>query len=144
MVCSLSTVPEPFGLEALKIHLGATNVCILPGKVCQCQGKGLKRKRTGFLHTMSVNPASLQLRWESSSHWPSIAPVKWGEEWGCEKMESNRRFGPELLSFELIYWLQAHVFKAALYLCYPQHRLPSSNDWHEIQTNFNPLQVAIT
>lgn len=61
-----------------------------------------------------------------------------------EKMGSKRRFGPELLSIELIDWLQACVLTAALYLCYPQHRLPSSDDWHEIQTNFNPLEVAIT
>ena len=56
-------------------------------------------------------------------------------------MGSERRFGPELLSVELIDWLQACVLLADLYLSYPQHRLPSSN---EIQTNFSPLDVAIT
>lgn len=31
--CSLSSVSEPFGSSALKIHLGATNVCLLPSFV---------------------------------------------------------------------------------------------------------------
>lgn len=109
----------------------------MPGKNAQ------EKENTGLLHTMSVSPANLQLWWESSGHWPRTAPVKWEKEWGCETMGSKRRFGPELLSVELIDLLQAHALMAALYLCYPQHRLPSSNDWHEIQTNFSPLQVAI-
>lgn len=110
----------------------------MPGKRAQ------EKENSEFLHTMSVRPASLQLWWESSGHWASTAPVKWGKEWGCGKMGNKRSFGPELLCVELIDWLQAHVLMAALYLCHPQHRLPSSNDWHEIQTNFNPLQVAMT
>lgn len=110
----------------------------VPGKRAQGKANG------GFLPKMGVSPASLQLWWETSGRWPDAADVSRGEEGGCGMMGSERRFGPELLSVELIGWLQAPALLTALYLSYPQHRLPSSNDCHEIQTNFNPLEAAIT
>lgn len=70
----------------------------VPGK------RAREKESSGFLHMMSVSPASLQLWWESSGHWPSTAPVKWGEEWG-------KRWGVRgdlAQSFCLLNWLTGY------------------------------------
>lgn len=90
--------------------------------------RGQEKENSGFLPIVGVSPASLQLCWESGGHWPIAALVNRGEEGGYGKMGKERRFDPELLSVDLIGWLQARVLLAAVYLSYPQHRLPSSNN----------------
>lgn len=133
---------QPFGLSALKIHLGATNVCSLP-RFVSAKEKGSREEQWISAYD-GCQPCQSAAVVETGGRWPSADPVTRGEGGGCGKTGSERRFGPELLFVELIGWLQAPVLLAALYLNYPQHRLPSSNDSHEIQTNFDPLEVAIT
>lgn len=135
-------MPAPFGLCTLKIHLGASNVCLLP-RCASAREKGSREREQRIFAHDECQPcqsaAVVRKQWPLAQHRPCEMRGRMRE-----KMGSKRRLGPELLSVELIDWLQACVLTAALYLCYPQHRLPSSDDWHEIQTHFDPLEVAIT
>lgn len=64
--CSLSSVSEPFVLSALKIHLGTTNVCLLPWSV-SAREKGSREEQQISAHNggQSCQPAAVVGRW-----WP--------------------------------------------------------------------------
>lgn len=132
--CSLSSV-WVFWFVCFKDTSGSHQRMLIP-RVHRCQGKGLKRRWIADFcpQWVSVLPAC-------SCGGKTVAAGPTLPLWGYGKTGIERRCGPELLPVGLIGWLQAHVLLAAVYLSYPQHRLPcSKGDWHKIKTNFNTLE----